>query len=178
MLGVALLGFSVNGVAVVTAARRARGQPERARRLSPHARRHARVGRHRRGGGGHPVHRLARRRSDRVARDDGAHHRWRVALVRESVDVLLEAAPAHIALDTVRKRLETIGFVESIHDLHVWTVTSGMVAMSVHAVVRDSANHQAVLEQAHDVCLEMGIQHSTIQLECEDMGDRELHLHP
>jgi len=99
-------------------------------------------------------------------------------LVREAVDVLLEAAPAHIALDTVRKRLESIRFVESIHDLHVWTVTSGMVAMSVHAVVRDSVNHQTVLEQAHDVCLDMGIQHSTIQLECEDMGDRELHLHP
>jgi cobalt-zinc-cadmium efflux system protein len=100
------------------------------------------------------------------------------ALVRESVDVLLEAAPAHIALDTVRKRLESISFVESIHDLHVWTVTSGMVAMSVHAVVRDAGNHQTVLEQAHDVCLEMGIQHSTVQLECEDMADRELHLHP
>ena len=100
------------------------------------------------------------------------------SLVKESVDVLLEAAPGHIALETVRKRLESIGFVESIHDLHVWTVTSGMVAMSVHAVVRDSANHQGVLEQAHDVCLEMGIQHSTIQLECEDMADRELHLHP
>jgi cobalt-zinc-cadmium efflux system protein len=99
-------------------------------------------------------------------------------LVRESVDVLLEAAPAHIALDTVRKRLEAIRDVESIHDLHVWTVTSGMVAMSVHAVVRDAGNHQRVLEAAHDVCLEMGIQHSTIQLECEDMGDRELHLHP
>jgi cobalt-zinc-cadmium efflux system protein len=100
------------------------------------------------------------------------------SLVKESVDVLLEAAPGHIALETVRKRLESIGFVESIHDLHVWTVTSGMVAMSAHAVVRDSANHQGVLEQAHDVCLEMGIQHSTIQLECEDMADRELHLHP
>lgn len=99
-------------------------------------------------------------------------------LVRESVDVLLEAAPAHIALDKVRKRLEAIRDVESIHDLHVWTVTSGMVAMSVHAVVRDAENHQRVLEAAHDVCLEMGIQHSTIQLECEDMGDRELHLHP
>ena len=100
------------------------------------------------------------------------------ALVRESVDVLLEAAPAHIALDTVRKRLEAIPFVESIHDLHVWTVTSGMVALSVHAIVRDSHNHQGVLEQAHDVCLEMGIQHSTVQLECEEMVDRELHLHP
>jgi len=100
------------------------------------------------------------------------------ALVKESVDVLLESAPAHIALDTVRKRLESIKFVESIHDLHVWTVTSGMIAMSVHAVVRNADNHQTVLEQAHDVCLEMGIQHSTVQLECEEMADRELHLHP
>jgi cobalt-zinc-cadmium efflux system protein len=63
-------------------------------------------------------------------------------LVRESVDVLLEAAPPHIALDLVRQRLESIRGVESIHDLHVWTVTSGMVAMSAHAIVRNSGNHR------------------------------------
>jgi cobalt-zinc-cadmium efflux system protein len=101
---------------------------------------------------------------------------WR--LVRESVDVLLEAAPAHIALDKVRARLESIDGVESIHDLHVWTVTSGMVAMSVHAVVRDLASHRVCLEQAHDVVQAMGIQHVTIQLESEEMHERELHLHP
>jgi cobalt-zinc-cadmium efflux system protein len=101
---------------------------------------------------------------------------WR--LVRESVDVLLEAAPAHIALDTVRTKLESIPGVESTHDLHVWTVTSGMVAMSVHAIVRDSDSHQSVLEKAHDLLAEMGIQHSTIQLECQEMFERELHLHP
>jgi cobalt-zinc-cadmium efflux system protein len=101
---------------------------------------------------------------------------WR--LVRESVDVLLEAAPAHIALDTVRTRLEGIAGVESIHDLHVWTVTSGMIAMSAHAIVRESSDHQTVLEQAHDMLQTMGIQHVTIQLECEEMSARELHLHP
>jgi cobalt-zinc-cadmium efflux system protein len=99
-------------------------------------------------------------------------------LVRESVDVLLEAAPPHIALDLVRQRLESIRGVESIHDLHVWTVTSGMVAMSAHAIVRNSGNHQEVLEQAHDLLTEMGINHVTIQLECEAMPERELHLHP
>jgi len=99
-------------------------------------------------------------------------------LVRESVDVLLESAPAHIALDAVRERLESIPGVESIHDLHVWTVTSGMVAMSAHAICRNAANHQAVLEQAHDRLLAMGIQQVTIQLECEAMPERELHLHP
>ena len=99
-------------------------------------------------------------------------------LVRESVDVLLEASPPHIELDTVRARLESIPNVESVHDLHVWTVTSGMVAMSAHAIVRDSNCHQDVLERAHDLLLHMGIQHVTIQLECEAMDEREPHLHP
>jgi cobalt-zinc-cadmium efflux system protein len=99
-------------------------------------------------------------------------------LVRESVDVLLEASPPHIELDTLRTRLESIPSVESVHDLHVWTVTSGMVAMSAHAIVRDSNCHQRVLERAHDLLLGMGIQHVTIQLECEAMDEREPHLHP
>ncbi len=101
---------------------------------------------------------------------------WR--LVRESVDVLLEAAPSHIDLDEVRARLESMGDVESVHDLHVWTVTSGMVAMSAHAIVRDSGCHQRVLENAHDALQAMGIQHVTIQLECEEMDEREGKLHP
>ena len=102
---------------------------------------------------------------------------WR--LVREAVDVLLEAAPPHIALEAVRGRLQSIPGVESVHDLHVWTVTSGIVAMSVHAIVRQPEHHQDVLERAHDLCQEMGIQHVTVQLERRDMYEREgLHLHP
>jgi cobalt-zinc-cadmium efflux system protein len=101
---------------------------------------------------------------------------WR--LVKESVDVLLEAAPRHIALGTVRERLEAIPGVESIHDLHVWTVTSGMVALSVHAIVREAEHHQQVLEQAHDRMASLGIQHVTVQLERREMYERELHLHP
>jgi len=99
-------------------------------------------------------------------------------LVREAVDVLLEAAPPHIALEAVRSRLEAIAGVESVHDLHVWTVTSGVVAMSVHAIVREADHHQEVLERAHDLLQEMGIQHVTIQLERREMYERELHLHP
>ena len=99
-------------------------------------------------------------------------------LVRESVDVLLEAAPGHIALDTVRSRLESIPGVESVHDLHVWTLTSGMIAMSAHAIVRESEHHQGVLERAHQMLQEMGIHHVTVQLECQNMFEREVHLHP
>ena len=101
---------------------------------------------------------------------------WR--LVRESVDVLLEAAPPHIALEVVRARLQAIPGVESVHDLHVWTVTSGVVAMSVHAIVREPEHHQDVLERAHDLVQEMGIHHVTVQLERREMYERELHLHP
>src|SRR4051812_6466514 len=63
------------------------------------------------------------------------HGAWR--LLRESVDVLLEATPKHIALEDVRKTIGGIPNVEGVHDLHVWTVTSGMVALSAHAIVTD-----------------------------------------
>jgi cobalt-zinc-cadmium efflux system protein len=101
---------------------------------------------------------------------------WR--LVSESVDVLLEAAPRHITLSEVRGRLEAIPNVESVHDLHVWTVTSGIIAMSAHVIVREAEQHQSVLERAHDTMQELGIQHVTVQLERMEMYDRELHLHP
>jgi cobalt-zinc-cadmium efflux system protein len=101
---------------------------------------------------------------------------WR--LVREAVDVLLEAAPPHIALEVVRARLQGIPGVESVHDLHVWTVTSGVVAMSAHAIVRQPERNQDVLERAHDLLQELGIHHVTVQLERHEMYERELHLHP
>lgn len=101
---------------------------------------------------------------------------WR--LVRESVDVLLESTPSHIAVGTIRKQLEAIPGIESVHDLHVWTVTSGVVAMSVHAIVREPERHQHVLEHVHDAMLLFGIQHVTVQLERREMYEREMHLHP
>ena len=100
------------------------------------------------------------------------------ALVRESVDVLLEASPAHISLGAVRAQLEAIPGVESVHDLHVWTVTSGMVAMSAHAIVREPERQQHVLEHVHDAMRLFGIGHVTIQLERQEMYERERHLHP
>lgn len=99
-------------------------------------------------------------------------------LVRESVDVLLESTPAHISVGAVRKQLEAIPGIESVHDLHVWTVTSGVVAMSVHAIVREPERHQHVLEHVHDAMRLFGIQHVTVQLERREMYERELHLHP
>jgi len=100
------------------------------------------------------------------------------SLVRESVDVLLESTPAHISLGAVRKQLEMIPGVESVHDLHVWTVTSGMIAMSAHAIVREPDRQQHVLEHVHDAMRLFGIEHVTVQLERQEMYEREKHLHP
>jgi cobalt-zinc-cadmium efflux system protein len=100
---------------------------------------------------------------------------WR--LVRESVDILLESTPAHIPLLAVRAQLEAIPGIESVHDLHVWAVTPAVVAMSAHAIVREPGQHQHVLGHVHDAMRLFGIQHVTIQLEKDDMLDRERHLH-
>lgn len=88
---------------------------------------------------------------------------WR--LVRESADVLLEATPAHIALGTVHERLASLPGVSSVHDLHVWTLTSGVIAMSGHLVVRDPDQNQQILEAAQARLEELGIHHVTIQME-------------
>ena len=99
-------------------------------------------------------------------------------LVRESVDVLLESTPSHISIGEVRGKLEGIPGVESVHDLHCWTVTSGVVALSAHAIVREPERHQDVLERACDLMGQLGIHHITVQIERRDMAEREPHLHP
>ncbi|MHB0963103.1 MAG: cation diffusion facilitator family transporter [Gemmatimonadaceae bacterium] len=93
------------------------------------------------------------------------------ALVRESVDVLLEAVPPHISLEAVRAAIAAVPGVTSVHDLHVWTVTSGMVAMSVHVVVPDAADHQAALEQVHAAMARFSIGHVTVQIEGQELAD-------
>ena len=100
---------------------------------------------------------------------------WR--LVRESVDILLESTPAHIPLPAVRGQLEAIPGIESVHDLHIWSVTPAVIAMSAHCIVREPEKHQHVLEHIHDAMRLFGIQHVTIQLERDEMLDRERHLH-
>ena len=94
-------------------------------------------------------------------------------LVRESVDVLLEATPSHIDLKQVHDSLQAVSGVESVHDLHVWTLTSGVVAMSAHALVPDAATHQSSLEEMTRVVAAQGIHHVTIQLEGKTLEECE-----
>ncbi len=91
---------------------------------------------------------------------------WR--LVRESTDILLEAVPETVSMEEVQRRMLGVGGVTAVHDLHVWTVTSGMVAMSGHAVVPHLGAHPGVLEGIRTQMAGLGIGHVTIQLEVED----------
>jgi cobalt-zinc-cadmium efflux system protein len=90
---------------------------------------------------------------------------WR--LMRESTDILLEAVPRHVSMDEVQQTMLTVPGVTAVHDLHVWTVTSGMVAMSGHAVVPDLAGHPDALDRIRERLARLGIGHVTIQLEIE-----------
>ena len=88
---------------------------------------------------------------------------WR--LLRESVDVLLEAVPAHIQMDEVERRLRAVPGICDVHDLHVWTVTSGVIAMSGHVVVPELTDHPRVLSASQAAMASLGIGHATIQVE-------------
>jgi len=96
---------------------------------------------------------------------------WR-KMLRDGVDVLLEATPRHIPLERVAEELRSIPGVSDVHDLHVWTVTSGVVAMTGHAVIADPGSGREILAAAADRMQRLGIAHVTFQLEpeekCED----------
>jgi len=89
---------------------------------------------------------------------------WR--LVTDSVNILLEGTPAHIDLASVRKELSQVRGVSSVHDLHIWTLTSGVHAMSCHAVLSGGENRHQILEElSRIVQSQFKIEHTTIQLE-------------
>ena len=91
---------------------------------------------------------------------------WR--LIRESTDILLDAVPRHVALAEVQRRILGVAGVSAVHDLHVWTVVNGVVAMSGHAVVPDLVTHPGVLEGIRTEMAALGIGHVTMQLEVAD----------
>ncbi len=94
---------------------------------------------------------------------------WR--LLRESVEVLLEATPAQIDAQKVQQAMTDIDGVIGIHDLHIWTVTSGLVAMSGHIKVTGQRDWQAVLTETCGLLRErFSIAHVTLQPEERHTG--------
>lgn len=99
---------------------------------------------------------------------------WR--LVRETVSVLLESSPNGLDTDAVRRDLTGLDGVRDVHDLHVWTVTSGFVSLSAHAEVTSSDVADDVLRRATVLLRERyGIRHVTIQPETTQIHDELEH---
>jgi cobalt-zinc-cadmium efflux system protein len=89
-----------------------------------------------------------------------------VRLVREATDILLEGTPAGLHLETVAGRVCELAGVRAIHDLHVWTVTSGFPAMSAHVDLEKGADPEEVRRAVHRLLhQEYDIEHTTIQTE-------------
>ena len=89
-----------------------------------------------------------------------------LALLRESLDILLEATPKGVDLDHVRQHILDAPGVSDVHDLHAWTITSGLNVVSAHVVLRPDAQPGDVLDHL-GTCLsdDFDVGHSTFQLE-------------
>ena len=92
-----------------------------------------------------------------------------LALLGEAIDILLQATPRGVDIDEVRRHILRARGVSDIHDLHAWTLTSGLNVVSLHAVMDPGADPALVLEELC-ACLtdDFDMEHSTIQLETID----------
>ncbi len=91
-------------------------------------------------------------------------------LLRESVNILLEQAPRGLDVNEIGERMVAVRGVEEVHDLHVWTITSGFPALSSHVLVgRDEDCHEKRRELERALYHEYGIEHTTLQV--DHLGD-------
>jgi cobalt-zinc-cadmium efflux system protein len=92
---------------------------------------------------------------------------WR--LMGRAVRILMEAAPRGVDVDDVRERIRGLDGVADVHDLHIWTVTSGMDTASGHVVIDHGADYHGVLDRVTSLLAEdYGVTHATIQCEPDD----------
>jgi cobalt-zinc-cadmium efflux system protein len=88
------------------------------------------------------------------------------SLISQSVNILLEGSPAHIDVVKVMRAIQEVPGIRRVHDVHIWTITSGMEAMSGHIIVEDLRESRRLLDRLNALVRErFGIQHSTFQLE-------------
>ena len=90
-------------------------------------------------------------------------------LLREALHVIMEGVPFDIDLPQVGQTMATVDGVESVHDLHIWSIASGTIALSAHVVMKDASHWQAVLSQLQTMLHDrFGIHHTTLQPEFSD----------
>lgn len=100
------------------------------------------------------------------------------ALTRDALDILLEATPRGVDLEEVRAHIAAVAGVRDVHDLHAWTITSGVPVLSAHVVVEDDRNRGEVLDRLGE-CLgdHFAVEHCTFQIEPAGHRDHERVLH-
>jgi cobalt-zinc-cadmium efflux system protein len=101
------------------------------------------------------------------------------SLVKESVDILLEAAPEGIESGEIEKALTGIKGIKAVHHLHVWSLSSGIHALSTHVQIDDQMTSQsdALLGEIQELLEhEFGITHTTIQFECAECNGVNCHI--
>ena len=94
-----------------------------------------------------------------------------VRIVIESVNILLESVPPHVEMEKVTAAVKAVPGVEDLHDIHIWTITSGIYALSAHLSIADQTVSQScdILTKVNHVLAEdFNITHTTLQLECKD----------
>jgi cobalt-zinc-cadmium efflux system protein len=99
-------------------------------------------------------------------------------LVRDSTNILLEATPRQMQLETIAKAIRSVEGVKGVHDLHVWTITSGLYALSGHITVdTDSISKGSTIVEKIEARLKesFGIEHVTIQVEKETLENIQEH---
>ena len=96
-------------------------------------------------------------------------------VIKHTVHILMEGTPITIDQNEVKKALESIEGVINVHDLHIWTITSGLDSLSCHILIEDHQDSQKVLQDAiHMIEEKFKILHTTIQIETSQIHHWEM----
>lgn len=95
-------------------------------------------------------------------------------LIKECIHILMEGTPDHISLQKLHEKLMSVKGVVDVHDLHVWTITSGRDALSAHVLIDQSANPDETLSEISRIAqTEFNLTHSTVQVEQTECKSEE-----
>lgn len=91
-------------------------------------------------------------------------------IIKQTIHILMEGTPITIDQQEVKQTLEAIEGVINVHDLHVWTITSGLDSLTCHLLIKDNEDEQRILQQAiQQIEKQFKIMHTTIQIEKSDL---------
>jgi len=95
---------------------------------------------------------------------------WRV--LKSSLHILVEGVPEHLSVEKIGQSMAAVPGVLDVHDLHVWSICSGHIALSAHIITTDQplAQEESLMAEIKSRLAKFGIEHTTIQLECEACG--------